>query len=135
MIKTYSTHFILYVSNQEVSTHFYSELLELKPILNVPGMTEFQLNRYTKLGLMPEKGIAKILTNMPNPALANGIPKCEIYLFVNDVIKTYKKALILGAKEINLPKNRDWGDFVGYVSDFDGNIIAFVETKCFASLL
>ncbi len=133
MVKTYTTHFILYVSNQETSTRFYSELLELKPILNVPGMTEFQLNNHTKLGLMPEKSIAKILMNMPNPALANGIPKCELYLFVNDVKKTFNKAIKLGAKEINLPQERDWGDFVGYVSDFDGNIIAIAEMRCIAS--
>ena len=120
-------HLILYISNQKKSTDFYTNLLDKKPILNVPGMTELQLNPFTKLGLMPEKGIAKILHNMPNPELANGIPKCELYLFVNDVKKTFDKAVKLGAKEINLPQERDWGDFVGYVSDFDGNILAFAK--------
>ena len=127
MKKDQLLHIILYVSNQNKSTQFYTDLLEKEPILQVTGMTEFQLNNFTKLGLMPEKGIAKILQNMPNPALANGIPKCELYLFVNDVKKTFQKALKLGAKEINLPQERDWGDFVGYVSDFDGNIIAFAK--------
>ena len=122
-------HIILYISNQEKSTQFYTELLEKQPTLNVPGMTEFKLNKFTKLGLMPEKNIATILTNMPNAELANGIPKCELYLFVNDVKKTFNKALKLGAKEINLPQERDWGDFVGYVSDFDGNILAFAKSK------
>lgn len=127
MKKDQLLHIILYVSNQDKSTQFYTDLLNKKPILQVPGMTEFQLNNYTKLGLMPEKGIAKILKNMPNPNLANGIPKCELYLFVNDVKKTYHNAIKLGAKEINLPQERDWGDFVGYVCDFDGNIIAFAK--------
>ena len=121
-------HIILYISNQEKSTEFYTNLLNKKPILNVPGMTEFQLNKFTKLGLMPEKSIKNIIgNNMPNPNLANGIPKCELYLFVSDVTKTFKKAIKLGAKEINLPQERDWGDFVGYVSDFDGNILAFAK--------
>jgi len=124
-----SLHIILYVSNQELSAQFYTKLLEKEPILNVPGMTEFHLNEFTKLGLMPEKGIATILTNMPNPTLANGIPKCELYLFVDDVKEIFKKAIKLGAKEINLPQERDWGDFVGYVSDFDGNILAFAKSK------
>ena len=127
MLQLKNINIILYVSNQEKSTQFYTYLLGQKPILNVPGMTEFQLNKFTKLGLMPEKGIAKILNNMPNPELANGIPKCELYLFVNNVKKTFEKALKLGAKEINLPQERDWGDFVGYVSDFDGNILAFAK--------
>ena len=64
---------------------------------------------------------------MPNPNLANGIPKCEIYLFVDNIKETYKKTIFLGAKSINLPNNRDWNDFVGYVSYFGGNIIAFVK--------
>jgi len=102
-----SLHIILYVSNQEQSTKFYTELLQKQPILNVPGMTEYQLNKFTKLGLMPEDGIAKIIQNMPHPNLANGIPKCELYLFVNDVEKTFQKSLKLGAKAINLPQQRD----------------------------
>ncbi len=122
-------HIIFYISNQEKSTLFYSNLLGKKPVLNVPGMTEFQLNEFTKLGLMPENSISKLITNMPHPKNANGTPKCELYLFVNDVEKTFNKALKLGAKEINLPQQRDWGDFVGYVSDFDGNILAFAKTK------
>jgi len=76
---------------------------------------------------MPEKGIAKILNNMPKPELANGIPKCELYVFVKDVKKTFNKAIKLGAKEINLPQECDWGYFVGYASDFDGNILAFAK--------
>jgi len=122
-----SIHFILYVSNQEKSKFFYSKLLGIKPSLDVSGMTEFQLNTFTKLGLMPEKGISSILHNMPNPNLANGIPKCELYILVDDVEKYFEKAILLGAKEINLPSLRDWGDCVGYVSDFDGNIIAFAK--------
>jgi len=122
-------HIILYVSNQKQSTTFYTELLQKQPVLNVPGMTEFQLNKFTKLGLMPEDSIATITQNMPHPNLANGIPKCELYLFVNDVEKNFQKALKLGAKSINLPQQRDWGDFVAYVSDFDGNILAFANNS------
>ena len=32
---------------------------------------------------------------MPNPNLANGIPKCEIYLFVDNVKEIYKKTIFL----------------------------------------
>jgi len=119
--------FILYVKNQKKSTIFYSKLLDRKPVLDVDGMTEFKINKKTKLGLMPEVGIAKILTNMPKPSSGNGIPRCELYIYTDNVIELFTKAISIGAKEIDLPKQRDWGDFVAYVADFDGNVIALAK--------
>ena len=120
--------FILYVSDQSRSKEFYKTLLQLEPALDVPGMTEFQLNEYTKLGIMPEKGIAKILCDKtPHPEIGNGIPRCELYLNVENIEEYYNRAINAGAKEVSLIQERDWGDIVGYVSDLDGHIIAFAE--------
>ncbi len=120
--------FILYVSDQEKSTAFYEQLLRKKPSLNVPGMTEFELTNFVKLGLMPEDGIAKIIKDkMPHPNQGNGIPRCELYLKVNNVVEYMAMGIQLGGKEIDEFKSRDWGDKVGYISDLDGHIIAFVE--------
>ena len=120
--------FILYVSNQEKSRVFYERLLNLKPSLNVPGMTEFKLLENVKLGLMPENGIAKIISEkLPHPKNGNGIPRCEIYLKVESPIEYLKRGIELGGKEISKFQNRDWGDKVGYISDLDGNIIAFAQ--------
>jgi uncharacterized glyoxalase superfamily protein PhnB len=120
--------FILYVSNQEKSRVFYERLLNIKPSLNVPGMTEFKLLENVKLGLMPENGIAKIISEkLPHPKNGNGIPRCEIYLKVKSPIDYLKRGIELGGKEISKFQNRDWGDKVGYISDLDGNIIAFAQ--------
>jgi hypothetical protein len=120
--------FILYVSNQEKSRVFYERLLNIKPFLNVPGMTEFKLLENVKLGLMPENGIAKIISEkLPHPKNGNGIPRCEIYLKVKSPIEYLKRGIELGGKEISKFKNRDWGDKVGYISDLDRNIIAFAQ--------
>ena len=118
---------ILYVSDQERSKDFYSKILKLEPSLDVPGMTEYILFPNFKLGLMPENGIANLLSEMPHPKLANGIPKCELYLVSHQMEELFLLALSLGAKKVNEIQNRDWGDKVGYVSDFDGNIIAFAQ--------
>lgn len=120
--------FILYVANQEKSKCFYQSLLEITPSVDVPGMTEFELTDCTKLGLMPENGIAKILTDkVPHPKQGNGIPRCELYVKVQDA-KTYiARGIQLGGKEISGLEDRDWGDKVGYISDLDGHIIAFAE--------
>ncbi|MBU2503412.1 glyoxalase, partial [bacterium] len=79
------SHFILYVADQEESTRFYSHVLDLDPILNVPGMTEFQLDRSTVLGLMPASGISRLLEGkLPAPMVGAGAAKAEIYLLVGD---------------------------------------------------
>ncbi|HWU42443.1 MAG TPA: hypothetical protein VN132_03360 [Bdellovibrio sp.] len=50
-------NFIFYVHNQAASVQFYKTVLGQEPILDVPGMAEFQLSTESVLGLMPEKGI------------------------------------------------------------------------------
>ena|SRR5690606_35947244 len=121
-------HIILYVDNQEKSKIFYAKLLRSEPVLDVPGMTEFQITENSKLGLMPNSGIRKILQNKtPDPASGNGIPRCELYLYAEDLEKEFENALNCGAQLISPIENRDWGDQVCYFADADGHIIAFAK--------
>lgn len=117
---------ILYVADQDSSREFYRALLGSDPCLDVPGMTEFQLSPALKLGLMPERGIARILGDrVPHPASGAGIPRAELYFEVPDVQQAYDRALAAGAAGIDPPAHRDWGDVVGYAADPDGHILAF----------
>lgn len=119
---------ILYVSDQDKSTEFYKKVLGYDPVLNTPGMTEFLINDSLRLGIMPEKNISKIICpHTHNPALANGIPRCEIYLFTEDPQKSLENAVNAGAKEISKSELRNWGDVVAYCSDPDGHILAFAK--------
>ena len=121
-------HTILYVNDQQLSTEFYTKLFSQNPELNVPGMTEFQLAKNFKLGLMPNKGIAKILADKtPHPDKGNGIPRCELYLYVENIEWEYTNAINTGAQLISKIKDRDWGDKVCYFADPDGHIITFAE--------
>ena len=98
------------------------------PILHVPGMTEFQLSPDTKLGIMPEAGIQKILGGaVPDPSSGNGIPRCEVYLYVDSPAEYLSRAISSGGTKIDDEKSRDWGDCVAYCTDFDGHIIAFAK--------
>jgi len=125
-----SIEFIIYVADQEKSYNFYKQLLQLDAKLNVPGMTEFNLRDNVKLGLMPENGIAKILSNkVPHPKEGTGIPRCEIYLKVYNAVEYIRRGIQLGGMEISKFQLRDWGDKVGYISDLDGHIIAFAEQE------
>jgi catechol 2,3-dioxygenase-like lactoylglutathione lyase family enzyme len=119
---------ILYVQDQKRSRDFYTALLEISPRLDVPGMTELQLNDHCILGLMPESGISRILCDtVPAPASGNGIPRCELYLIHNDPAYMLQKAIGLGALMISPAATRDWGHTVAYVADPDGHIIAFAK--------
>jgi catechol 2,3-dioxygenase-like lactoylglutathione lyase family enzyme len=119
---------ILFVSDQQKSRTFYSTILGKPPDLDVPGMTEFDLADDLKLGLMPETGIAKILSGRtPHPSSGNGIPRCELYLHTDDIDASFGAALKAGAKEVSKIEDRDWGDTVGYLADPDGHIIAFAS--------
>jgi catechol 2,3-dioxygenase-like lactoylglutathione lyase family enzyme len=78
-------HTILYVADQERSTSFYQALLSQEPVLNVPGMTEFQLSEQHVLGLMPERGIKRLLGDkISDPASAQGVPRAERAGYVSD---------------------------------------------------
>lgn len=120
--------FILYVKDQEKSSEFYKLLLRKQPVLDVPGMTEFQLTENCILGLMPNDGIAKHLGDtVPHPGSGSSIPRCELYLRVDDIKTEYQNAFKSGAKLISPVVERNWGDKVCYFSDPDGHIIAFAE--------
>lgn len=123
-------HFILYVSDQERSTAFYSAVLGEAPTLNVPGMTEFSLPDSTVLGLMPETGIVNLLGSaILNPALARGVPRSEVYLVVENPAAFYNRAIEAGARELSRLALRDWGHQAAYCLDPDGHVLAFACTS------
>jgi predicted enzyme related to lactoylglutathione lyase len=122
------TEIILYVNDQQKSTLFYEHLFKKSADLNVPGMTEFILNDFCTLGLMPDDGIAKIITPaLSHPNLGNGIPRCELYFLVDDLKEEYQNVKECGAKIISEIEERNWGDTAFYFSDLDGHVVAFAE--------
>lgn len=128
MVKIKQLEIILYVKDQLQSKVFYENLFRCQPIIDVPGMTEFNLSDYCKLGLMPNSGIAKIITpHTLHPDLGLNIPRCELYLQVDDILLEYEHALKIGAKLIQPIMEMNWGDKVCYFADPDGHIIAFAD--------
>lgn len=124
-----TSHFILYVRDQERSTQFYSTVLGEKPRLHVPGMTEFSLSDTCVLGLMPEAGIKRLLgSQLPDPAVANGTPRAELYLRVDNPQAFHQRALEMGARELSGLEKRNWGDLAAYSLDLDGHVLAFAKT-------
>jgi uncharacterized protein len=123
-----TSHFILYVRNQEISTRFYERVLGFPPRLNVPGMTEFQLSAHAVLGLMPEKGIARILgESLVDPEKSGQPPRAELYLLVENVGVAITRATDAGAVEVSKLAVRDWGHRAAYFLDPDNHVLALAE--------
>jgi uncharacterized protein len=120
--------FILFVRDQDRSAAFYAKALGSPPILHVPGMTEFSFGGDAGLGLMPEAGIRKLLgPGLPDPASANGTPRTELYLLVDDPAACHARALEAGATEVSSLAERPWGDLAAYGLDPDGHLVAFAK--------
>lgn len=123
-------HLILFVEDQEASARFYASVLDRLPELDVPGMTEFCVGADVVLGLMPTKGIRRLLgPALPDPSSAPGVPRCELYLRVEQAARYHARSLASGARELSPMKLRDWGDVVAYSLDPDGHVLAFAELK------
>jgi PhnB protein len=126
MIK--KSQFILYVENQSVSTEFYSKLLNQEPILNVPGMTEFKLTENSILGLIPVKGIKKLLENKIETSITlEDNVKSELYILVDNIEEYFNRAISLKVTVLSEIKERDWGHRVAYFLDLDNYIVALAE--------
>lgn len=124
MLRT--AHLILYVADQARSAAFYRRALAAEPRLDVPGMTEFALPGGAVLGLMPAAGIRRLLgERLPDPALADGVPRAELYLLVDDPAAAHARALAAGARELSALAPRDWGHAAAYSLDPDGHVLAF----------
>lgn len=120
------SYFILYVADQEQSTAFYSAVLNLKPRLHVPGMSEFSLPGGGVLGLMPEQSIRTLLgPALPDPGSGGRVPRCEIYLMVEEPAAWHSRSLAAGAKELGPLRPRNWGHLAAYSLDLDGHVLAF----------
>jgi len=120
--------FVLYVGDQRRSAAFYAAVLGTGPTLDVPGMTEFALPGGGAVGLMPEAGIKRLLGEaLPDPSRANGVPRAELYLRVEDPGTFHDRALAAGARELSPLESRDWGEEVAYSLDPDGHVLAFAR--------
>ena len=83
-----ATEFILYVADQAKATAFYRHVLAAEPVLDVPGMTEFNLGGAT-LGLMPAADMEDLLAGQIRGGTGQ---RCELYLRRTDAAATLARA-------------------------------------------
>lgn len=119
----HSAEFILYVTDQARARDFYAAVLRQPPILDMPGMTEFDLGGAT-LGLMPAGDMLHMLGARLD---ARGGQRCEVYLRRDDAPHAVRRALAAGGRLLSPREPRPWGETVAYQLDPDGHVLAFAD--------
>ncbi len=115
-----AAEFILYVADQARATAFYRHVLAAEPVLDVPGMTEFDLGGAT-LGLMPAADMEDLLARQIRGGTGQ---RCELYLRRADAPAALARAAAGGGKLLDGLRDRSWGERVGYALDPDGHVLA-----------
>jgi catechol 2,3-dioxygenase-like lactoylglutathione lyase family enzyme len=124
-----TTRIILFVADQGSSKAFYEHVLDVHATLDVPGMTELPLGRDSFLGLMPLRGIARLLGDaLIAPDAPAPPPRGELYISRADARACFDRALAAGATLVSAMAERNWGDVAGYVRDPDGHLLALATT-------
>ncbi len=119
----HAAQFILYVTDQATARDFYRHVLAAEPVLDVPGMTEFDLGGAT-LGLMPGADIEALLDGQVR---AGDGQRCELYLRRGDAAAVLARAADGGGRLLDGLRERSWGERVGYLLDPDGHVLALAE--------
>lgn len=124
----YPLEIILYVEDQNISKNFYKNILEINPRLDVPGMTEFEINPGCILGLMPYNNIKILLPQSFYTFLqCDIIPTCELYIITDEINRKIELAVQNGANLLSPLSLRNWGHEVVYFSDPDSHILALAK--------
>jgi uncharacterized protein len=116
----HAAQFILYVADQARARDFYRRVLAAEPVLDVPGMTEFDLGGAT-LGLMPAADMEALLSGQIR---AGAGQRCELYLRRGDAAAALARAADGGGKLLDGLRDRPWGECAGYLLDPDGHVLA-----------
>jgi hypothetical protein len=119
-------HVILFVQDQASATAFFSEVLQRRPDLVQPGMSEFVLGQDWVLGLMPRAGIQGLLGL--DAAELGPCMTGEVYVYVDTPHDHHLRALQAGALELSPLGGRDWGDEAAYSRTPDGHVLAFARS-------
>jgi uncharacterized protein len=117
---THAAQFILYVADQARARDFYRHVLAAEPVLDVPGMTEFDLGGAT-LGLMPAADMEALLSGQIRAGVDQ---RCELYLRRSDAAAALARGADAGGRILDGLRDRSWGERAGYLLDPDGHVLA-----------
>jgi lactoylglutathione lyase len=114
---------ILYVTDVEKTVAFYELAFGLKrTFVHESGYGELDTGEtklaFASVELATSNGVSFVPTNPESPA-----PAVEVALVTDDVQAAFATAVKAGAVPVAEPKQKPWGQTVGYVRDLNGFLV------------
>jgi len=118
-MKPHISFVTLGVSNLEIASRFYEEILKLPRLKSPPGVTFFEMGRtwlalFPRLDLASDAGVSAEGNGFRQFALAHNVSTPEeVDLLISEAARG-------GGRVMKAPRKADWGGYSGYFADPDG---------------
>jgi predicted enzyme related to lactoylglutathione lyase len=110
----------LWAEDHAAAVEWYTKLFGIKPYFERPGYAEFRIGDHqTEVGIIDRK-YAPHITFSKSPA---GV---VLYWHTDDINGTFKRALSLGATQLEAPEDRGHGFVTATAVDPFGNILGIM---------
>ena len=122
-----------HAADLDLAKQWYTELLGIKPYFEKPGYVEFRIGDYQhELGLL-DSNFIKHLGGIDSSATSpTGV---VVYWHVDDVFATLERLLLMGAKELEAPRDFGQGFIGASVADPFGNILGIMYNPHYLEVL
>jgi predicted enzyme related to lactoylglutathione lyase len=119
----------LWATDHQAAVAWYGELLGKKAYFERPGYAEFRIGDYqTEVGVID----SKYSSHGTSP---NGPAGVVVYWHVDDLQKTLKHVLTMGATQLEAPQDRGNGFVTATVVDPFGNILGIMRNPHYLEVL
>jgi predicted enzyme related to lactoylglutathione lyase len=118
-----------FAADHAAAKQWYTDFLGIRPYFERPGYVEFRLGDYQhELGIIDSKYV-------PGTQSTNGRAGVVVYWHVDDVDEVLKKAVSMGAKQLEAPQDRGHGFITATVVDPFGNILGIMYNPHYLDML
>jgi predicted enzyme related to lactoylglutathione lyase len=118
-----------FAADHAAARSWYTEFLGLEPYFDRPGYVEFRLGDYQhELGIIDSQYV-------PGTQSSDGRAGVVVYWHVDDVDDVLKRAVAMGATQLEAPQDRGQGFITATAVDPFGNILGIMYNPHYLEIL
>jgi predicted enzyme related to lactoylglutathione lyase len=118
-----------FAADHAAARSWYTEFLGLEPYFDRPGYVEFRLGDYQhELGIIDSQYV-------PGTQSSDGRAGVVVYWHVDDVDAVLKRAVAMGATQLEAPQDRGQGFITATAVDPFGNILGIMYNPHYLEIL